>query len=100
MPTDADWLELETKCTAMWTIQNGVNGIMATGPNGNSIFLPAAGVWDHTRLSHAGSYGSYWSSSLYTDSPCYAWGFYFNLSHFGCDYVNRSLGFSVRPVTE
>ena len=39
---------------------------MITGPNSNSIFLPAAGLRDGTGLSNGGSYGVYWSSSLTT----------------------------------
>ena len=41
MPTDAEWTELRTKCTWTWTSE--VNGMLVTGPNGKSIFLPAAG---------------------------------------------------------
>ena len=41
MPTDVELTELREQCTWTWTIQNGVNGYNVTGPNGNSIFLPA-----------------------------------------------------------
>ena len=43
MPTLDEQKELLNKCTWNWTTQNGVNGYKGTGPNGNSIFLPAAG---------------------------------------------------------
>ena len=43
MPTEEEWTELRTNCTWTWTTQNGVNGRLVTGPNGKSIFLPAAG---------------------------------------------------------
>ena len=52
---------------------NGVNGLCFTGPNGNSLFLPAAGRRRDGSLYDAGSYGYYWSSSLYTDYPNDAW---------------------------
>ena len=100
MPTDAEWTELRTECTWTWTTQNGVNGRLVTGKNGNSIFLPAAGYRLSTYLSDAGSNGYYWSSSLYTDYPYFAWGVYFNSGNVYSGRDNRFAGFSVRPVIE
>ena len=42
MPTQTEMDELKTECTWTWTTQHGVNGYRVTGPNGKSIFLPAA----------------------------------------------------------
>ena len=101
MPTDEEWTELRTKCAWTWTTQNGVNGRLVTGPNGNCIFLPATGCRFDTFLSYVGSSGYYWSSSLYTYDPYSAWSV--NLYS---GYVSRESGyyrcdgFSVRPVTE
>ncbi len=64
MPTDADFQELIDRCTWTWTTYKGVNGYKVTGPNGNSIFLPAAGYRNGTELFDRGSYGIYWSGSL------------------------------------
>lgn len=98
MPTTAEQQELVDNCTWTWTTQNGVNGYKVTGPNGNSIFLPAAGYLYEGTLDSAGSYGYYWSSSLDTDDPDYAYGV-----DFGSDYVDwygygRYYGLAVRPV--
>jgi hypothetical protein len=97
-PTKEEWEELINNTTVTWTTQNGVNGRLFTGTNGNSLFLPAAGFrWDSS-LNDAGSYGYYWSSSLGTDLPISAWLFYF---HSGGQYVyysNRFDGHSVRAV--
>ena len=47
MPTIAQQQELIDNCSHEWTQQNGVSGILVTGPNGGRIFLPAAGFsWD------------------------------------------------------
>ncbi|MBQ7254325.1 MAG: hypothetical protein IJS30_06605 [Bacteroidales bacterium] len=100
MPTDAEWTELRTECTWTWTTQNGVNGRLVTGPNGNSIFLPAAGNRNNTDLDYAGSSGYYWSSSLSTDDPGRAYFVYFNSVGVRRLGSNRYFGFSVRPVTE
>ena len=43
MPTIDEFQELIDKCTWTWTTQDGVNGCQVDGPNGNAIFLPAAG---------------------------------------------------------
>ena len=104
MPTDAEWTELRTKCTWTWTENyngTGVAGEMVTAPNGNSIFLPAAGFRYFTLLKFAGFYGDYWSSSLNTDNPRYAWDVFFDPGLvFGRDNGDRYDGQSVRPVTE
>ena len=41
MPTKEEWQELLDNTTNKWTTQNGVNGRLFTGSNGNSLFLPA-----------------------------------------------------------
>jgi hypothetical protein len=98
MPTKEEWQELRDHCTSTWTTQNGVNGRLFTGPNGNSLFLPAAGYrWDD-ELGSAGYDGDYWSSSLYTDYPYYAWSFYFYPGNYHMNSGDRYYGYSVRPV--
>lgn len=98
VPTKEQFAELLNKCTVTWTTHNGVNGRLFTGPNGNSIFLPAAGR-SGSSLYGAGSYGYYWSSSLCTDYPDYAWylNFYSGGYRVYLDY-RRRYGLAVRPV--
>ena len=100
MPTYAEFTELRKNCTWERTTQNRVNGYIATGPNGNSIFLPAAGFWFITDLWNAGRTGQYQSSSLCTDAPFRSWavGLYSDEVN-GC-ISYREYGQSVRPVTE
>ncbi len=99
MPTKEEWQELLDNTTVTWTQQNGVNGMLFTASNGNSLFLPAAGCRYNSSLSYAGSYGYYWSSSLYTDYPIYAWYLYFLSDYYGMYlYYSRGYGHSVRPV--
>ena len=76
MPTKSQWDELLSNTTNQWTTKNGVAGRLFTSKkNGQSVFLPAAGGrWDG-ELYYAGSNGHYWSRSLITDIPCYAWSF-------------------------
>ena len=85
--------------TSEWTQLNGVNGRKVTSKsNGNSIFLPAAGHrWDD-ELYSAGSYGYYWSSSLYPILDYDAYDLGFNSGGWNWDYYRRSGGQSVRAV--
>lgn len=101
MPTYDEMDELKTKCTWTWTTQNGVEGSTVTGPNGNSIFLPAAGYMYKGELVYAGEEGYYWSSSLrsgFKESSYHVY-FYSNSQ----DYYNSSRrddGQTIRPVCE
>lgn len=98
MPTKEEWQELYNNCTSVWTTVNGVNGRRFTGPNGNSLFLPAAGYRWSDDLYDAGGIGSYWSSSLYAGNPNYAWLFDFNSGDYGMSGSSRRSGQSVRAV--
>ena len=99
MPTKEEWQELYNNTTVTWTQQNGVNGRLFTAPNGNSLFLPAAGYRLDSNLRYVGSEGCYWSSSLRTDGVISAWLFYFYSSnYYMCHYFDRSYGLSVRAV--
>ena len=98
MPAKEEWQELLDNTTNKWTTQNGVNGRLFTGSNGNSLFLPAAGFrWDDD-LNYVGSYGYFWSSSLETDHPNDAWLFDLYSDFYGMYSLYRGYGLSVRAV--
>ena len=98
MPTRDEIDELHNNCTWTWTTLNGVNGYRVTGPNGNSIFLPAAGWCSGTEVYRQGSSGFYWSSSLLSSYDAYYLYFYSRDCVWDC--YNRFYGLSVRPVSE
>ncbi len=100
MPTKAEQDELRDHCIWTRTTQKGVKGYKVTGPNRNSIFLPAVGYMIGGSLCDAGSDGYYWSGSLDTDFPLNAYSLLFY-----SDYVvqfrdDRYYGYSVRPVCQ
>ena len=100
MPTREEWKELREKCKWEWAEVNGVKGYTVTGPNGNSIFLPAAGLMSNSSAVRAGTQGCYWSSSLYENYPYSAYEIYFNSSNIYLDEESyRSYGLSVRAVS-
>ena len=100
MPTESEMEELVNNCTWEWLITHTGIWCEVTGPNGNSITLPAAG----NDLND----GSYWSSTPYDDYYGYG-GQAYDLwvgsvnpySPPFVDYeVSRSFGNYVRPVLE
>ena len=101
MPTKAECQELLDNCTWEWTQVNGVNGSKVTGPNGNSIFLPAAGHRLGSSLSNAGSLGIYWSSTPYDSNYIsHACILYFNYVYEIVYDDSRRIGLPVRPIIE
>ena len=103
MPSLAQCEELVRNTTYTWTSVNGVYGGKFTGPNGGTMFLPAAGRrWDGG-LYYEGLGGLYRSSSLYEGDPRYgpryAYHLYFKSGDAYWDYWGRRYdGQSVRPV--
>ena len=104
MPTIEEWQELRDNCYWTWTTIDGVNGYkvrsMKSGYTNNWIFLPAAGCRDGDYLSGVGYDGYYWSSSLSTDYPFFAFIMYFNWSDVFRSDNGRCNGRSIRPVSE
>ena len=98
MPTEAEWTELRENCTWTWTTQEGTNGYTVTGPNGKSIFLPAAGRKLGSESYDVGSKGLYWSSTITAGDPKSAYDMYFSLENVYGSGASRREGFSVRPV--
>ncbi|MBR3092624.1 MAG: DUF4114 domain-containing protein [Bacteroidaceae bacterium] len=98
MPTLDQLKELLDNTTSTWTTQNGVNGRLFTGTNGNSIFLPASGYRRDNYLGHWYN-GYYWSSTRlpwYSDRAYEL--FFSSLYADWDDYGDRFYGQSVRPV--
>ena len=98
MPTKEDFQELYDNCKRSWVDVKGKKGCLFTSKiNGNSIFLPAAGVYYGASLDYRGSYGNYWSASFYDSSNAYS--LRFSSSNVYPQYDDfRYFGFSVRAV--
>ena len=98
MPTLDEIKELKDNCTWEWTTLNGVKGYRVTGPNGNSIFLPAAGYSSGTEEYSQGFVGGYWSSSLDSSNSGRAYGLFFISGSYVWVNNDRYYGRTVRPV--
>ena len=93
LPTKQQLQELKKECTWTWTGR----GYKVTGPNGNSIFLPAAGYSDcDVGVRSVGTYGYYLSFT--PRGSDLAWSLYFDSSEVDMDYGNCCDGLSVRLV--
>ena len=100
MPTSDELGELKDRCSWKWTSVNGVYGYKVIGPNGKSIFLPAAGSRCGGDISGHGLRGRYWSSTVcggYDDRACYL---LYDSNRPDRDYLSRESGLSVRPVRD
>ena len=99
MPSNEQIQELCDNCTWKWTQRNGVYGQLVTGPNGSTMFLPAAGDRSSDSLIGAGSCGRYWSRTLYSLSPNYAYYLGFTSGFwYGWYDTLRDFGSTVRAV--
>lgn len=97
MPTYSELDELMTKCTWTWTAIDSIKGFQVKGPNGKSIFLPAAGGLYSTELHDVNNYGFYWSSAAY-DNLNNASYLAFSSTRPGVFSDCRFYGFTVRAV--
>ena len=100
LPTKDEFQELIDNCTLTWTTKDGVNGMRLTskksGYTSNSIFIPAAGMYDGTTLHLDGIRGRYWSSTFSSSND--AWGLYLGSAESSIYYYSRHFGFTVRAV--
>ena len=97
MPTQEEINELINNCTGVYITQNDINGYLFTGPNGNSIFLSAAGSISQNDIVDFGTSGIYLSNSLNND-PLSVFSLWINSNGSYWGSCSRSDGMSVRPV--
>ncbi len=104
IPTTAEFQALGAAVNTAWTSSyegSGVKGLVLTSKADSSkkLFFPAAGFCSYGRVSDVGSYGHYWSSSLYSGGVYYAYNLYFGSgSASWVNYLDRCRGCQVRGV--
>lgn len=99
MPTIDEFEELFTECKKEWVEEDGVAGYKFTGPNGNSIFLPAAGSRTQGTVSGEGLNGYYLSGSINATDNRFAMAYSFdkNAARRTATPVYQAL--AIRPVS-
>jgi hypothetical protein len=104
MPTTAEYAALGAAVNTAWTSSyqgSGVKGLVLTDKTDSSkvLFFPAAGRCYNGKVNFVGSYGYYWSSSVYGSNLQSAYNLNFNGSDINWQYDNgRCSGFPVRGV--
>ncbi len=107
IPTRTECQELVDNCTWEWTQTNGINGYKVTGKNGNSIFMPAAGLYGMYIYSphQVNTNLYYWSATSQTSNPddveC-LWGpnNISNVKILVSAGIRPYYGITIRPVTK
>lgn len=99
MPTADEFEELFTKCKVEWAEEDGTAGYKFTGPNGNSIFMPAAGSRTGNAVSGEGVKGLYLTGSVNPSAPDFAISYAFSNGQNDKTTTPRYQALSVRPVT-
>lgn len=101
-PTIDQINELKKECKWTWKTMNGHKGYSITGPNGNTIFLPAAGFKLEDHSDAIKEEGNYWSRTLPTSINESSYILYFDSKNVIQDsrFADRYLGHTVRPVLD
>lgn len=106
LPTKEEMEELMNKCKWKWVSYRKTNGYKVTGPNGQSIFLPAAGfrygtlggeVLKEGRIYDTSLEGYYMIGISYSETKNVPH-LYFTSGRQARAGGSRSTGYSVRPV--
>ena len=103
MPTRIELQELEDNCTKKYVTINGINGFKLIGPNGNSIFLPAAGFRENTYSYYGNNKGYYWGGTPYNGNGGSKYDYSCSLifeNYISIPDFSRCCGCSIRPVSE
>lgn len=99
-PTSKEFDELLDKSKCQWTWDASRNGYTIKSlTTNNSIFLPAGGERNGSKLENHGAMGSYWSSSVDGSKPSNAFFLRFDKGLQGCSTNYRYSGLSVRAVS-
>ena len=99
IPTIDEFEELFTECKKEWVEEDGVAGYKFTGPNGNSIFLPAAGSRTQGTVSGEGLNGYYLSGSINVTDNKFAMAYSFDQNSNRRTTTPVYQALAIRPVS-
>jgi hypothetical protein len=99
MPTMEQLKELYENCTYEVTTVSGVKGMLFTGSNESSIFLPLGGFYSSNSVEYLNNLGRYWSDTKYDNDI--KWSKYLVFGEEMDPFISweyRSYGQNIRPV--
>ncbi len=97
MPRVSELRELVNNCSWSRTTMNGVAGYMVTGPNGNQMFIPAAGS-NVEGTVYSGNYANLWSSEPASPYDYFCYRLYANQNGIEVSTFPGFYGNTIRPV--
>ena len=100
LPTREEMQELRDNCVWEWNTLDGISGFTITGPNGNHIFLPAAGFISSTTCYFLDLYGYYWTSFPGTENDYGSFSLCFGIDAIDIAWYFRHAGLTIRPVSD
>ena len=112
IPTTEEQNELRLNCKWERCVENNIVGLKVTGPNGNSIFLPASGYANEVSIVDQGKNGYYWSASrnmgvvypkyYFFTTDASQLNFLWSAQNYGAGHydLNARYGMSIRPVCD
>lgn len=100
LPSDEQFKELKAYCSCLWKSYKGISGYTLKGPNGNVLFLPAAGWTSKDEpIKQRGEYGAYWAGTMPSAStPEYRHLLSFDSKGINVEWYNVLCKQSIRPV--
>ncbi|PZX16815.1 hypothetical protein LX69_01629 [Breznakibacter xylanolyticus] len=99
LPTASDFVELFNSCTYVWKTIDDVTGYEFTGPNGNKLFLPAAGSRTGNTISNKEVLGNYLTGSINKGNKDFNQSFTFGNGYADKGVSPRYTALAVRPVS-
>lgn len=103
IPTNEEIAELCDRCIWRWILYRNIHGMLITGPNGNSIFLPAAGFCIGSAPFSIDKQGYYLSSTPFDATDKAEDSYYLEFDRmyrYTGNWIRRYLGQPVRPVCD
>ena len=99
IPTRDELKELVNKCRFDWDSEK--KGYRITGPSGNSIFLPASGIYTSSKLLQVKQACNLWSSTPYRGKNKFTHTLFFNSENkYSIGTIYRYMGCNIRPVID
>ncbi|MBG9219619.1 hypothetical protein [Bacteroides ovatus] len=105
IPNPKQIKELIDNCNWKYMRYKGVDGFLVTGPNGNNIFIPAAGKYNNDKYEGERNYAHLWTGECIVDrdrrSSCVLnVSFYLASLNTTSGYVSSYYGHNIRPVKD
>lgn len=100
IPTKEECVELKDFCIWSRIGEGKYAGYKIVGPNGKSIFLPAAGYRNGENIFSSVDYGFYWTSTINEDRGIGTYYISFDKNSYDVEWYYRMYGYTIRAVSK